>query len=120
MHRVTFTLRAEDPVGPLLCADAEVFPSPPEGDATERTPHLTWWFTARDGCIEAHYLFDEAYVAAHPEALDPRHLALLHALLNFKLFDDGEVLVSPRQLRGALRWPSIDEPRRAMNAAKLR
>ncbi|MEZ4394974.1 MAG: hypothetical protein R3A48_28185 [Polyangiales bacterium] len=110
MHRVTFTLRAEDPVGFQLGADGDHLPALPEGDAAERSPHLTWWFTARDGFVEAHYLFDDDYVAAHPEALDRRHLALLHALLNFKLFDDGDLLVSPRQLRAPSDGPASTSP----------
>jgi hypothetical protein len=115
MNRVIFHLRAEDPVGPVR--DAPALPdAPPAGAQVTEAPHLTWWYVTRDDGVEAHYLFDEVYAAAHPEALDPAHLGLLHALLNVKLFDDGDVLISPRQLRGVLKWPGVEEPRRALGA----
>lgn len=116
-HYVVFALAPEDPPpfavhrldpsGPL--------PAPPEGARVERSEHLTQWVIAGPARVEGHYLFDDDYARAHPEALDPAHLGLLHALLNFKLFDDGDLLLAPRQLAGALRWPAVDEPRRALN-----
>lgn len=116
MNRVVFRLRAADPVG--VTRDVVHTPdAPPAGAQVTEAPHLTWWYVTRDGEVEAHYLFDEVYAAAHPEALDPAHLAMLHALLNVKLFDDGDVLISPRQLRGVLKWPGVEEPRRALVAA---
>ncbi len=120
-HHVTFVLRAFDPVAPLVEALAPEAPAPraPEGAVARDEPHLAQWFTARAGVVEAHYVFDEAYAAAHPEALDRAHLAMLHALLAFKLFDDGEVLIPPRQLAGVVRWPSIDEPRRPLASSEI-
>lgn len=112
-HHVALRLRAYDPVAPVIDA-AEA--APPEGAATHEEPHVAWWWVARGGEVEAHYRFDDAYARAHPEALDPAHLAMLAALLTFKLFDDGEVLIPPRQLAGVLRWPRVDEPRRALVA----
>ncbi len=115
MNRVVFRLRAEDPVG--FARDVVEIPdAPPSGAQVTEAPHLTWWYVTRGDEVEAHYLFDADYASAHPEALDPTHLALLHALLNVKLFDDGDVLISPRQLRGVLTWPLVDEPRRALGA----
>lgn len=115
MHRVVFCLRAQDPVAPRR--DAVEHPSPPPpGAVVCEGPHLAWWFRAGDGEVEARYHFDDAYAQAHPEALDDAHLSMLHALLNLKLFDDGDVLISPKQLRGVLRWPAVDEPRPALTA----
>lgn len=115
MNRVVFRLRATDPVG--FTRDVVATPdAPPAGAVVTALPHLTWWYVSRGDEVEARYLFDEVYAAAHPEALDPAHLALLHALINVKLFDDGDVLISPRQLRGVLQWPGVDEPRRALSA----
>jgi len=62
------------------------------------------------------YRFDDAYLRAHPEATDPRHLAMLHALLTFKLFDEGVLVAPGPMLPGALRWPGIDTPRKALVA----
>jgi hypothetical protein len=115
MNRVIFRLRAADPVG--FARDVVDTPdAPPAGAQVTETPHLTWWYVTRDDEVEAHYLFDAVYAAAHPEAHDAAHLALLQALLNVKLFDDGDVLISPRQLRGVLKWPGVEEPRRALTA----
>ena len=110
MHHVGLRLRAYDPVAPVV--DAAEVPALP-GALTHEAPHVAWWITTRDGEVEAHYRFDDVYAAAHPEALDRAHLTMLAALLTFKLFDDGEVLVPPRQLAGVLRWPAVNEPRRA-------
>lgn len=112
-HHVALRLRAYDPVAPQIDA-AEV--APPAGAATHEEPHVAWWWVARGGEVEAHYRFDDVYARAHPEALDPAHLTMLAALLTFKLFDDGEVLIPPRQLAGVLRWPRVDEPRRPLAA----
>lgn len=116
MHHVVFSLRAENPEGFSVRRNVDPKSLPPRGELFEESPHLVWWLSHGDAAVTAHYVFDEVYAAAHPEALDPRHLALLHSLLNFKLFDDGDLLVPPRQLRGALRWPRLDEARRAMGA----
>jgi hypothetical protein len=115
MNRVIFRLRAADPVG-IACDVVDAADAPPAEAQVTVSPHLTWWYVTRGDEVEARYLFDEVYAAAHPEAQDPAHLALLHALLNVKLFDDGDVLISPRQLRGVLKWPGVDEPRRALGA----
>ena len=114
-HHVALRLRAYDPVEPVV--DAREVPAPPEA-TTREVPHLTQWFVVRDGEVEAHYSFDAVYAAAHPEALDRAHLAMLAALLTFKLFDDGEVLIPPQQLAGVLRWPTVEEPRRALAGAE--
>ena len=115
LHHVALRLRAYDPVEPAV--DACDVPAP-AGAVTREVPHLTQWFVVRDGEVEAHYRFDAVYAAAHPEALDRAHLAMLAALLTFKLFDDGEVLISPQQLAGVLRWPTVEEPRRTLAAAE--
>lgn len=112
-HHVALRLRAFDPVAPVVDA-ADV--APPPGALTHEEPHVAWWFVARPGEVEAHYRFDASYAAAHPEALDVAHLAMLAALLTFKLFDDGDVLIPPRQLAGVLRWPSLDERPRPLAA----
>lgn len=116
-HHVVFALAPEDPPPYSLraLAASEPAPEPPEGARVERAAHLTQWIVAGDARVEGHYVFDDDYARAHPECLDPAHLSLLHALLNFKLFDDGDLLLAPRQLAGALRWPAIDEPRAALN-----
>lgn len=121
LHHVTFVLRAFDPLGPRVdsLADEAPRPTPPEGAVAREGPSLTQWFTARDGVVEAHYLFDDAYVGAHPEALDAAHLAMLHALITFKLFDDGDVLIPPRQLAGVVRWPGLDEHRRPLALSEI-
>jgi hypothetical protein len=111
VHRVRFVLDPERHIAPTL--DALPDEAPP-GALTRRDEHLAQWVHVGAARIEAGYAFDDAYALAHPEALDPRHLALLHALLVFKLFDDGEVIVPPPQVEAALRWPAIDRPRRAL------
>jgi hypothetical protein len=118
-HHVVFVLRSVDPVSPVVETVTEESPLPPSGAMVREGPHLLQWFTARAGTVEAHYLFDDAYVAAHPEALDRAHLAMLHALLTFKLFDDGEVLIPPRQLAGVVRWPGIDERRKPLVSSEI-
>lgn len=112
-HRVRFVLDPERHVPPTLDDDPSD-PGPPPGAACRADGHLTQWVLISPTRIEAGYAFDDAYARAHPEALDPRHLALLHALLVFKLFDEGEVIVPPPQVEAALRWPAIDRPRRAL------
>lgn len=110
-HHVRFVLDPERHVTPTSdhCPD-----EPPPGAATRVDEHLAQWVLITPGRIDAGYAFDEAYARAHPEALDARHLSLLHALLVFKLFDDGEVIVPPPQVEAALRWPPIDRPRRPL------
>lgn len=114
---MVFALAPEDPPPYTLraLAEDEAPPTPPEGARVTRGEHLTQWVVATHSRVEGHYLFDDEYARAHPEALDPAHLSLLHALLNVKLFDDGDLLLAPRQLAGALRWPAVDEPRGALN-----
>lgn len=108
-------LRAVDPVGPSVEAHHGPWPEPPEGAMVRREAHLLQWVIVRGGgVVEGHYVFDERYVAAHPESVDATHLSLLHALLSFKLFDDGEVLVPPAQVAGSLRWPGTDEARKPL------
>ncbi len=114
-HHVALRLRASDPVDPAI-DDAPV--PPPPGATRHDEPHVGWWFVVRAGEVEAHYDFDADYAAAHPEALDVRHLTMLAALLTFKLFDEGDVLIPPRQLAGVLRWPARDERRRPLAAAE--
>jgi hypothetical protein len=110
-HRVRFVLDPERHVTPLV--DGPTDPPPPNAQFRSDA-HLTQWVLIGPTCIDAGYEFDDDYAVAHPEALDPRHLSLLHALLVFKLFDDGEVIVPPPQVEAALRWPPIDRPRRAL------
>jgi hypothetical protein len=110
-HRVRFVLDPERHVAPLVDGPPE---APPPGAAVRDDGHLAQWVLIGATRIDAGYEFDEAYAVAHAEALDPRHLSLLHALLVFKLFDDGEVIVPPPQVEAALRWPPIDRPRRAL------
>lgn len=110
-HRVRFVLDPERHVAPTLDALSD----DPPADVTVRDDgHLAQWVRVTPTRIDAGYAFDEDYARAHPEALDARHLALLHALLVFKLFDDGDVIVPPAQVEAALRWPAIDRPRRAL------
>lgn len=118
-HHVAFVLRAIDPVDPLVEALTDQSPTPPSDAVVREGEHLTQWFTARGGTVEAHYLFDDAYVAAHPESLDRAHLAMLHALITFKLFDDGDVLIPPRQLAGVVRWPAVDERRKPLASSEI-
>ncbi len=117
-HHVVFVLRAVDPVAPVVTLESEPV-TPPEGAVVREGPHVTQWFLARGSLVEAHYLFDDVYAAAHPEALDRAHLAMLHALLTFKLFDDGDVLIPPRQLAGVVRWPAIDERRKPLASSEI-
>ena len=110
-HRVRFVLDPELHVAPSVDGPPEDAPV----DALVRVDeHLTQWLRISPTRIDAGYAFDDDYLRAHPESLDGRHLALLHALLVFKLFDDGEVIVPPPQVEAALRWPAIDRPRRAL------
>ncbi len=109
---VRFVLDPEHHVAPEVLQDVA---DPPAGWTT-RDAHLCERVTLTPHRVEAEWRFDEAYAAAHPEALDPRHLALLHALLVFKLFDDGELIVPPAQAEAALRWPTTAVPRRALGA----
>jgi len=51
------------------------------------------------GRARARYVFDGDYARAHPEALDAGHQAMVHAIITAKLFDDGEVIVTPTQFR---------------------
>ncbi len=112
-HQVIFVLDPERHVAPVL--EAAPSPADPPADAVTRIDeHLTQWVLITPTRIDAGYVFDEPYAQAHPEALDARHLSLLHALLVFKLFDDGEVIVPPPQVEAALRWPPMDRPRRAL------
>lgn len=111
-HRVRFVLDAELHVAPMI--DEAVSDEAPPDAMRREEEHLAQWVLMTPTRIDAAYLFDAAYVEAHPESLDERHLALLHALLVFKLFDDGEVIVPPQQVEAALRWPAIDRPRRAL------
>lgn len=60
----------------------------------------------REGAVHGHYLFDEAYAAAHPEALDLEHLELLHGTVAAKVFDEGELVVDDLGLRASLHWRS--------------
>lgn len=112
-YRVSFVLDPERHVDPVLDRGAPPEPPPP-GALTRVEEHLAQWVLIGPTRIDAGYAFDEDYARAHPEALDARHLSLLHALLVFKLFDDGEVIVPPPQVEAALRWPAIDRPRRAL------
>lgn len=117
-HHVVFELRAVDPVPPRVgTSDAPA--TVPDGAHGHTETHLVWWFRTTPGCVEAHYRFDEAYAHAHPECVDPAHLAMLHALLTFKLFDDGDVLVPPKQLLGVLRWPRFEERRRPLAMSEI-
>lgn len=114
-HRVVFELRPIDPVSPHVThSDAPEVP-PPGAEVSSR-PHLLEWFVPRIDGVTAVYRFDDAYLRAHPEATDPRHLAMLHALLTFKLFDEGVLVAPGPMLPGALRWPGIDTPRKALVA----
>ena len=113
MHRVVFVLTPTNPEGPVVDAVRER-PAAPPGAMVRDEPSLLQWVELGVGRVEARYHFDDDYVAAHPESLDPRHLSMLHALLTFKLFDDGEVVVPPRQVEGALRWPAREQPRRSL------
>ena len=115
-HRVRFVLDPELHVDPSL-DDAHDDVSPPPGAVTRVEAHLTQWVLISPTRIDGGYVFDDDYAGAHPEALDRRHLSLLHALLVFKLFDDGEVIVPPPQVEAALRWPAIDRPRRALGGS---
>jgi hypothetical protein len=111
-YHVTLTLRAWNPVEP------QVGPCAVEPPAeAHRTPHLTWWVETDDGAnpvVRAHYVFDEGYARAHPEALDPTHLSLLQSLVNLKVFDDGERVLLGATLEGSLRWPAVDERRASL------
>jgi hypothetical protein len=116
LHRVTFVFQPFDPVSPtheILPDDTELQRAP-EGAIVRVEEHLTQWVIARGGAVEACYVFDDVYRAAHPESVDARHLAMLHALITFKLFDDGDVLIPPAQLAGVVRWPSLTQPPRAL------
>lgn len=115
MHHVTFLLRSIDPVAPRVeRVEPDAAPRPPEGARAHEDAHLAQWVIARGASVEAHYVFDDDYAKAHPEALDAAHLAMLHALITFKLFDDGDVLIPPAQLAGVLRWPAIDRARKPL------
>jgi hypothetical protein len=60
-----------------------------------------------DGTVVARYLFDSAYARAHPEALDPEHLGILHGTVAAKMFDDGLVVLDHQGLAASLRWRSV-------------
>lgn len=113
-HHVVLVLSQRNPTAPAysLALDDLSIPA-----YARHEPHLTQWVTATpspDAAIEAHYVFDDVYVRAHPEAMDPRHLGLLHALLTAKLLDDGDVLATPQMLEGSCRWPSVGQRRKSL------
>ncbi|MBI5513905.1 MAG: hypothetical protein HY909_09065 [Deltaproteobacteria bacterium] len=111
-YHVTLTLRAWDPVEPTLSEGAFEPPA-----RAHRAPHLSWWVDTAEApvpTVSAHYLFDDAYARAHPEALDRAHLTLLQGLVNLKAFDDGERVLHGATLEGALRWPAEGERRASL------
>jgi hypothetical protein len=115
VHRVIFLLRAYNPVEPLIeVLDHEQSMQVSEGQLVERGEGLTQWFVLRPGVVEAHYVFNDAYVREHPEALDESHLRMLHALITFKLFDEEDILIPPKQLAGVVRWPAMGEKRKPL------
>lgn len=65
---------------------------------------------APDGAVVAWYLFDGVYVRAHPEAVDPEHLAILHGTVAAKIFDDGVVVLDREGLAASLRWRGVEAP----------
>lgn len=115
-HRVIFALRGADLSEPELTRDLDAPPAAPDGAVVRNEPNLRQWFVAVPDAVTATYVFDDEYLVAHPEAVEARHLRLLHALLAFKLFDEGDLIAPPPMLAGALRWPSIDTPRAALGA----
>ena len=101
LHHVVLEIVPRDLPAPRI----ESLEAHPEGVPCEGS--LTHWFVAEEGRVEAHYVFDETYARAHPEALDTRHLELLQGIVAAKFFDDGEVVVTREQIAASLRWPSL-------------
>ncbi len=67
-------------------------------------PSLAQCVAWEDGLLVARYLFDHEHALAHPEALDPVHLALAHGTIAAKLFDDGAIVLTDEGVRASLRW----------------
>jgi len=114
-YRVVFELSPRDPTSPQVTRDAGP-ESPPEGATCTTRPHLAEWFLPRLDGVTAVYRFDDTYLQAHPEAVEPGHLGMLHALLTFKLFDEGWLVAPAAMLPGSLRWPGVETPRKPLVA----
>ncbi|MDP3276744.1 MAG: hypothetical protein Q8Q09_16210 [Deltaproteobacteria bacterium] len=54
--------------------------------------------------LTARYLFDARYAWAHPQSIDPGHLALVHGIIQAKLYDEGALILDPAGIEASLRW----------------
>ncbi len=117
VHHIILVITQRNPPPPVIAlSDARSLA--PSNARVE--PHITQWLVVHpspDATIEAHYVFDDVYAAAHPESLDTAHLAMLHALLTAKLLDDGDVIATAAMLDGSCRWPTVGRPRRSLVTA---
>ncbi|MBL8602566.1 MAG: hypothetical protein JNK72_11645 [Myxococcales bacterium] len=115
-HRLRFRLGDAAIEGPEHDTLDEAPTGLPEGVEGRVEADLIQWFEPSTHGVTAQYVFNARYLAAHPEARDPRHLRLWMALLNFKLFDEGDLIAPGPMLAGALRWPGVATPRRPLGA----
>ncbi len=76
--------------------------------ALDVSPSLAQCVAWEDRVLVARYLFDHEHALAHPETLDPVHLALAHGTIAAKLFDDGAVVLTDEGVRASLRWRATD------------
>ncbi len=76
--------------------------------ANDVDAHLSQDVWRRDGEeVEARYAFDARYAEAHPESLDPAHLALWHGTIAAKLHDDGAIVLGDESIVASLHWRSV-------------
>jgi hypothetical protein len=81
------------------------------GDALsfDASPHLFQRIdVAYPEWVCARYVFDGVHAAAHPQLLEPEHVAILHGTMAAKLIDEGALVLEPDGIAASLRWVSTE------------